>query len=155
MKSVAFVSRPFHARYSALAKTYFYLVDDGEGIDPFAADFAWRVSGPRLSLPDLRRAAAPLVGRHDFLSYCVERKPDTVRTLTSVRASRAGGRVKIALEGDGFLRGMARMLVGAMVAHARGERPADAIARSLASPDKGRGGPRAPAAGLYLARVRY
>lgn len=146
---------PFHARYSACGKTYFYLIDDAPGADPLRADFAWRTGGPRLSPARLRAAAAPLVGRHDFLSFCVEAKPDTVRELRAVSCARTGGQIKITLTGSGFLRGMARMIVGALVQAAAGKAPPEAVARALARPAKGSGGFRAPAAGLYLARVSY
>lgn len=57
--------------------------------------------------------------------------------------------------GDGFLRRMVRAIVGSLVEVGRGRHPESWITEVLASKARGRAGPTAPAAGLFLVRVDY
>jgi tRNA pseudouridine38-40 synthase len=72
----------FDARFDASAREYRYVIDTAEVPDPFTSRFRWHRPGA-LSVPRMRRAAAPLVGEHDFASFC--RRPagerSTVRDL--------------------------------------------------------------------------
>jgi tRNA pseudouridine38-40 synthase len=66
-----------------------------------------------------------------------------------------GDLVVFEIEGTGFLRHMARSLVGTLLEVGRGRRPADSMGRLLAARDRGAAGPTAPAQGLTLVRVQY
>jgi tRNA pseudouridine38-40 synthase len=163
----------FHARASARSRTYVYLV--GWPPPPGLAPYAWALPDarafPDLAAPemDLARAAdalRPAVGEHDFGGFArrgeqtARRAVDaraTVRTLTraDVVASAWTPLAAIVLEGHGFLRAMARHLVGAAIAAAVGAGPPGAIEEILAHPERPYRGVRAPGWGLTLARVDY
>ena len=59
------------------------------------------------------------------------------------------------ITGDGFLRHMVRAIAGTLVEIGRGRRPSEQMRDVLASRDRGRAGPTAPASGLFLVGVEY
>jgi tRNA pseudouridine38-40 synthase len=158
------VARSFHARASALARTYVYLVGvpAPEELRPYAWSLpderAFPGVDPRRLDPDLLRAAlAPAVGEHDFRAFARPgEQRATIRTVTraDVVSASFGPLHAVVIEGRGFLRAMVRNLVGTAVAAGLGlERP-DVVRGLLAAGARYRG-VRAPGWGLTLARVRY
>jgi tRNA pseudouridine38-40 synthase len=103
------------------------------------------------------RAAADLVGEHDFVAFCgvLPEKGGTVRTVHSVTLTRAGELARIRIEGAGFLHRMVRIATGTLIEIADGRRALDDIPRILASRDRREAGYTAPACGLTLAGVTY
>jgi tRNA pseudouridine38-40 synthase len=158
------VGSSFHARNTALSRTYVYLV--GAPAPDVLRPYAWSLPDarafpglmdPRLE-PDLLRAAlAGAVGTHDFAGLARPgEQRGTVRTVLRadvVSASWAPLHA-VVLEGRGFLRAMVRNLVGAAVAAALGAAPPGAIRDLIALRGRYRG-VRAPGWGLTLAAVRY
>jgi tRNA pseudouridine38-40 synthase len=142
-------------RFAARGKRYLYrvLVDDVR--DPQWRTRAWRV--PRLDRALLACEAESACGTHDFagLRASGDARIHTVRTLTRVAIeSEADARiVAVVVEGNAFLYNMVRILVGTMVDVARGRLRAGAIARAIATRDRGAAGTTAPAHGLSLERV--
>jgi tRNA pseudouridine38-40 synthase len=115
---------------------------------------------PRLDLAAMQRAAALLVGEHDFAAF--QAAGGDVRTsVRRVLRSRlrvvpgASGYVHYDIEGTGFLRHMVRNIVGTLVDIGRGRWPAEYIGELLTSRDRRRAGATAPPEGLVLVRVRY
>jgi tRNA pseudouridine38-40 synthase len=105
----------------------------------------------------MRLAARELVGERDFAAFC-RRPPDgssTVRRLERLAVVRSGHRVEVAARADGFLHQMVRSLVGMLVAVGGGARGPGELADVLASGDRARAAPIAPASGLTLERVTY
>ena len=157
VRSAAVVSREFHARFSAVGKTYHYHLVHGDRADPFEHAYAWSV--PRaLDLDAMRAVAAVLRGRHDFRAFSAfggEERENTVRTLARLDLVPDGRRLRIEAEADGFLYKMVRSLVGALVYAGSGRLGPARVEELLA------GGPRsaevetAPPQGLFLVRVRY
>ncbi len=97
----------------------------------------------------MRAAAARLVGTRDFAPFSITGSDPgtTVRTLARLDVEEDGSLLVITAEGDGFLRGMVRRLVGTLRDAGRGRiRPEEAVERP---------GPTAEARGLTLARVLY
>ncbi len=158
------VAPSFHARASALTRTYVYLV--GAPPPEPLARYAWSLPDPR-AFPDLaapaidaaalRAALADAVGTHDFrgLARPGEQR-GTVRTLLRAEVTTAEWAPlhAVVLEGRGFLRAMVRNLVGTAVAIAVGRSPASAVRDLLAGRARYRG-VRAPGWGLTLAAVSY
>ena len=146
----------FHARSSARAKEYRYRIDGAEVTSPFIGPFVWSVRGA-LDIEALGRAAAALVGRHDFTSFCRAdcELDDRVRTLRRSEIRREDGEIVYVVEGDGFLRHMVRTIVGTLVEVGRGRRAPEAMGDVLRARDRRAAGVCAPASGLALARVEY
>ncbi len=150
------VDADFHARFSALARHYRYLIlrrPTRSALWYRRAFWTHRA----LSLAPMRAAAAALIGRHDFTSFralaCQAKSP--VRTLHYLDLIERGSLLELRVGADGFLHHMVRNLVGVLLAIGRGERPVSWAAELLALKDRSRGGVTAPAHGLYLVRVDY
>lgn len=144
----------FHARLSAVGKTYVYRIWNSPVPDVFARRF--RVCVPqRLDDEAMRRAAADLVGTHDFTSFCVRGKKSAVRTLTELSVRREGDALTLTFSADGFLHHMVRILTGTLLEVGLGKRPAGSMPALLAEKRRAAAGQTAPAAGLCLMEVRY
>ena len=154
----------FHARSSAVSRTYVYLVGapPPEPLRPYA----WTlpdprafpaVPEPRLDPDRIREALSHAVGTHDFAGFARPgEQRGTVRTLlrAEVLSATWAPLHAIVLEGTGFLRAMVRNLVGTAVAAGLGVAPPGDLDTLLRA--RGRYlGVRAPGWGLTLARVRY
>jgi tRNA pseudouridine38-40 synthase len=146
----------FDARRAAAGKRYLYLLDNGAVADPLRRRFAWHVPGA-LDLHAMRAALAVVRGRHDFSAFCAApgRDADPVCRVQAVHVLRRRALVAVLLSADRFLHHMVRNLVGSAVEVARGARPPEWMRDVLATRDRRRGGPTAPAHGLVLVRVRY
>ena len=159
------VAPDFHARFGATAKSYRYRICNADVMSPFERHYAWHVFGP-LDVEAMDAAARSLEGRHDFAAFqtaggtprTTERivMRSRVKRSTTEDAEEKGGDVIVyEITGDGFLRHMVRAIVGTLVDIGRGRRPSEAMRDVLASCDRGRAGPTAPAWGLFLVGVEY
>lgn len=146
----------FHARFSAVGKTYRYRIVTGEIASPFERWFVWHLPGP-LRLAAMQQAAAVLAGRHDWASFQAAGTDvdDTTRTITAVDVREADDGVVIEVRGEGFLRHMVRIMVGTLVDVGAGRRAPDTMADVLAARDRRAAGDTAPACGLTLVSVDY
>jgi tRNA pseudouridine38-40 synthase len=148
----------FHARFSAVTKTYEYRIWNGPAVPPFLRLYTWQVPQP-LAIALLQRGAAAIVGTHDFAAFqgAGSVVHSTTRTVTeaSWRPGTADTPLVFEITGEGFLRHMVRSLVGTLVEAGLGRRPADDVAGLLASPDRTRAGRTAPPHGLFLTKVSY
>jgi tRNA pseudouridine38-40 synthase len=152
----AYASDRFDARFSASAREYRYVVSTGPVSDPFRARFEWFRPGD-LSVPRMRAAARPLVGEHDFTSFCRHpgRDRPTVRRLERLTVAREGGRVTFGIRANAFLHQMVRSIVGTLVEVGEGRFDPDAIQGMLNARDRSGTGRVAPPHGLTLERVVY
>jgi tRNA pseudouridine38-40 synthase len=174
------VRSTFHARHSAIAKTYEYHILRAIDCPPFLARYVYACPWP-LSLDALQAAALLFEGEHDFLSFAAtdpdlshresaqadallqNSKPptaeSTVRTVFSSRweqrSSDAGELLVYRVRGNGFLHHMVRNLVGTMIDVGRGHLAPEEIPRILAVRSRSEAGPTAPARGLFLHSVDY
>ena len=156
----------FHARSSALARRYRYVIGTDEGArSPFRRPFEWALGdrGSRaLELGVLQRAAEAVTGEHDFRGLAASgggggaRSHYRCRVALAQWAPRADGAgVTFTIEADRFVHRMVRFLVGAMVDIALGRRPLPDLPLLLAATDNQAASPPAPPQGLYLVAVRY
>lgn len=146
--SVSEAKDDFHARYSASGKVYVYRLRRGDTLLPHAG-LVEALAGEPLDVGAMRAAAERLVGTRDFAPFSITGSDPgtTVRTLRRLDVSEEGSLLVITAEGDGFLRGMVRRLVGTLRDAGRGRiRPDEALERP---------GPTAEARGLTLVRVLY
>jgi tRNA pseudouridine38-40 synthase len=152
-----FAPRDFHARYSAIGKTYRYHLCSNPILQPLEIGRCWHLPF-RIDRELLSEAAARFVGSHDFASFSASRgKPDenTIRAIQRLDVRAAKDLIRLDLEGTGFLYRMVRMLVGSMVRVASGKENLAWIDDLLRHPAIGKSGYTAPAEGLYLLKVKY
>lgn len=146
----------FHARLNAHSKTYRYRIWNSEIPNVLERSYLYPLPEP-LDVAAMERAAADLVGTHDFRSFCgLKRfKKSTVRTITDITITQHGSEVRLEFTGNGFLMRMVRILAGTLVEVGLGQRAADAMPAVLAAQDRAAAGPALPAQGLALVRVEY
>jgi len=150
------VGEDFHARYSATARRYRYVLHDHP---TRPALLARRVGWFHLPLDEaaMAEAAIHLVGEHDFTAFraagCQARTP--VRRLYEARVQRDGAYLTFDFHANGFLHHMVRNLVGALVTVGKGAQPPEWIAGLLAARDRSLAAPTFPPHGLYLCGVDY
>lgn len=146
----------FHARYSAEARTYRYLIFNRRERSALAAGRACWQSRP-LDVPRMREAATHLVGTHDFSSFrssqCQSRSP--LRQVESLSVQQQGPWIEITVTANAFLHHMVRNFAGLLIEIGqRGEHPSRALS-VLRARDRRQSAPTAAPEGLYLERVRY
>jgi tRNA pseudouridine38-40 synthase len=146
----------FDARRAAIGKRYAYVIDNGPVADPLMRRFAWHVPAP-LDERAMRAALHALRGRHDFSAFCAApgREAPPLCRVQALHVVRRRARLVVLVSADRFLHHMVRNIVGSAVEVGRGARSAAWLAEVLASRDRRRAGPTAPAQGLVLVRVRY
>lgn len=147
----------FHARKSAVSKVYTYRMVATRVMSPLDGMFATQVD-PRIRLQPMSEAMAGLVGRHDFTAFALAggTHTDPHRNILRAELRRSGeGGLLLELEGNGFLRGMVRSLVGTLLEVGLGKRTPSEFLELLAGAPRSAAGPTAPPQGLVLERVLY
>ena len=158
IRSIEATGHEFNARFSATSRTYRYHLWNDPVANPLVARYSWHVERP-LQLWALRAAADPLVGEHDFSSFCRRPDPDAsmVRRVLAIEwTTRTDSPLlRCEISATSFCHQMVRSVVGLMVEVGLGRRtPAD-VARVLRARDRGAAAPVAPAHGLILWNVGY
>lgn len=149
------VKNGFHARKSAVGKTYEYNVDTGEKPDVFLRKYSAHFPG-KLDLDAMRHAATFLKGTHDFAAFTDKKdEKSTKRTIYDIMVTRQNRQVKLEYTGDGFMYHMVRILTGTLLEVGTGERAPENVERVLNEKDRTKAGFLAPAKGLFLSRVYY
>ena len=165
----------FHPIRDAIRKRYRYVIHDGPVREVLLRRYCWHYGRGRLDAESMNRAAAALLGKHDFSSFQTSgaERESSVRTISAItvrrtgegpgvfqtggQQSRAGGRdwIVLEVEADGFLDNMVRAIVGTLVEVGRGAQPEGWPAEVLQAADRTTGGPTAPPQGLFLVSVDY
>ena len=146
----------FHARYSARWRRYRYRYLDRQGRPALERTRCWHVAGP-LDVEAMSRAAQALVGKHDWTTFCSASEPrdERVREMRSARLTRRGEYVELELVAEGFLRGLARSIAGALAEVGRERRKPAWVGEILRAKDRRLAAKTAPAGGLTLMEVIY
>jgi tRNA pseudouridine38-40 synthase len=152
----------FHARHSARGKTYRYRIYREAICPPFLARYVWHYPYP-LCEEKMVRAAALVVGEHDFTSFAAvdpergrEDSPaSNVRNIFSSSWERLGEELIYTVRGSGFLHHMVRNLVGTFVLVGKETLQVEDVTRILEARNRSAAGATAPANGLYLVAVEY
>ncbi|MBL8251523.1 MAG: tRNA pseudouridine(38-40) synthase TruA [Candidatus Competibacter sp.] len=146
----------FHARFSALARRYRYLIFNRPHRSALWRQRATWCYRP-LDAGRMHAAAQCLLGEHDFSSFraadCQAHHPR--REIRELTVSRQGDGVVLEVEANAFLHHMVRNIAGVLMAIGAGERPVEWAREVLERRDRTQAGVTAPAEGLYLLAVRY
>ncbi|WP_444930297.1 tRNA pseudouridine(38-40) synthase TruA [Microbulbifer sp. SSSA002] len=150
------VPAQFHARFSARARSYRYLIHSAPTRSAHsAAEVTW--TQHPLDLEAMREGAGYLIGRHDFTSYraaqCQAKSP--VREITRLDIAPVGPLIALEISANAFLHHMVRNITGVLMAVGRGERAPIWVKEVLDQRDRSSGGVTAPPFGLYLVDVDY
>ncbi len=150
------VSDGFHARFSAIARRYRYLIANRRYRPAIASRRETWCHKP-LDAERMHAAGQVLLGEHDFSSYramqCQARHP--IRAIYALSVRREGEHVILEVEANAFLHHMVRNIAGVLMAIGAGERPFDWAAEVLEARDRTQGGVTAPPDGLYFLKVSY
>ena len=150
------VSPGFHARYSALAKTYDYYLATGMPTIAFVEPFLWGMSY-KLDPKPVGQALMLFSGKQNLraLSTGQANNENTMRQIHEARLDAKPGLWRIRITAQGFLRHVVRNLVGILVQIARHELKPGQLAEMLRAGEKLYPAPKAPPNGLYLNKVYY
>jgi len=146
----------FHARFSARWRRYRYRYLDRAARPALGRGRCWHVRG-KLDVKAMSRAAEALRGKHDWTTFCSASEPAgaRVREMRSAIVRRRGEFVELDLVAEGFLRGLARGIAGALAEVGRGRKPAGWVGELLRERDRRLAPKTAPAGGLTLMEVIY
>jgi tRNA pseudouridine38-40 synthase len=146
----------FHARYSALARTYRYELLNRPVRAALSAPYAGWFHQP-LDVGAMRAAAALLVGEHDFSAFrsseCQAKTP--VRKIHSLEISRQAESIFFEIRANAFLHHMVRNLVGTLVYVGKGSLLPAQVKEILQARDRSKAPPTFASEGLYLEKIEY
>jgi tRNA pseudouridine38-40 synthase len=150
------VHSEFHARYSAFARTYRYVLLNRPVRPALAARHVGWFHSP-LDLEPMREASACFVGEHDFSAFrsseCQAKSP--VRNVQDLKIEKNGERIDFVLRANAFLHHMVRNIVGTLVYVGKGKHPPAWAREVLESRDRALAAPTFAPEGLYLETIEY
>lgn len=150
------VDEAFHARFSALKRSYRYRIINRRAPLAIGADYAWHVSR-NLDIAAMQKAADMLIGKHDFSTFrahnCQSNSP--VKSLDRLDISQDGEEIVIRTEARSFLYHQVRNMVGTLSLVGMGRWTIEDFRTAFAACDRTKGGPTAPAQGLCFWEVSY
>ncbi len=150
------VPASFHARHSAHARRYRYLLlNRAQRPGLYACHMGWH--HVTLDVEIMQRACKCLVGSHDFNAFRAAtcQSSSSIRNMIMAEVDRIGDIVVFTFEANAYLHHMVRNIVAALAYVGMGRRPVDWIAELLGSRNRRRGAPTFSPRGLYLTRVAY
>ena len=156
VKKIQPMTDDFHARFSALSRSYRYIIYNSP-VRP--ALLNKRACWERLALDEQRmqEGAEYLIGEHDFTSFralaCQAKNP--TRTITKLNVCREGSLVILDVTANGFLHHMVRNLSGVLMSIGKQEHSPQWTQEVLLNKDRACAGVTAPSQGLYFMSVEY
>ena len=153
----------FHPRHCDSRKTYEYRIWNDIFPSPVLGRYS-HFSYRRIDIERMRRAAASLIGEHDYAAFCGSgsQAETTVRTIYSIDITSEempdygvgegdyGRMIKIRITGSGFLYNMVRIIAGTLLEIGVGTMPEDTLEKCLSTCSRSDAGPTAPAHGLVM-----
>ncbi len=150
------VADDFHARFSATARRYRYIIYNSPLRPGILKPGLTHIYG-KLDADKMNMAAQALLGEHDFSAFraaqCQSKSP--FRNVTHVSVERLGDYIKVEIQANAFVHHMVRNIVGSLLEIGQGTQPVDWMASLLAGKDRTQAAATAKANGLYLVRVDY
>lgn len=156
IKKVERVSDDFHARFSARQRSYIYKIQNTRWPAVLNMNRVWQYSLP-LNVDKMNEAASLLLGKHDFSTFrdsqCQAKSP--VKTLDEIRLWREEDIIYMRVAARSFLHHQVRNIIGTLTLVGKGKWTRDDFRQALEACDRTKGGPTAPAMGLYFEKVIY
>ena len=156
MRWIQPVDDSFHARFSATARRYRYVILNRLARPALLHQRVYWLHQP-LDVAAMHTAAQVLVGEQDFSSFraaaCQARH--AIREIFSIAVTREADFIYIDIVANAFLHHMVRNIVGSLLKIGKAERPIAWLAQVLALKDRRQAGSTAPAQGLYFVAVEY
>lgn len=156
VKDIVAVDDEFHARFSAISRTYRYQIFNHPFRSPLKRFYALWNYHP-LNVAAMKESAQYLIGEHDFSAFrsseCQARTP--FRHLQSINITQRENLIEIELKANAFLHNMVRNIVGTLLEVGLEKAPPEYVKNVLESRDRTKGGITAPPQGLYLYNVEY
>ena len=150
------VSVDFHARFSATARRYRYVIYN-HPMRPALMDKEVSWNYRPLDVESMQQAANHLVGKHDFSSFraaaCQANTP--VRTIHHLQVIKAGDYIVLDVRANAFLHHMIRNLAGLLMKVGAGDAPSGWALEVLATKDRRASAATAPPYGLYFVNAEY
>ena len=149
------VDLSFHARFSAIKKTYRYEIQTSKIPDPFLNNRAWHFPYD-LDIAKMQSSAKCFIGTHDFSGFMAVggQVKTTVRTIYDATVFEEDGKVIFEVTGNGFLYNMVRIMAGTL-AYIGSNKITEDLTTIIESRQRDRAGITAPPQGLYLKKVYY
>lgn len=156
VKEVCEVDADFHSRFSATGKVYTYQILNRPYPSALVCRFSWFIRYP-LNTERMDRAAAHIIGAHDFSSFRASScgAPHPIKTVRAAWFRKEGGLLVFEIEATGFLHHMVRNIVGTLVDVGMGRMTTDSFKEVFHSKDRRLAGVTAPSQGLFLKEVKY
>jgi tRNA pseudouridine38-40 synthase len=165
--NVSEVDKSYHPRHNARRKHYFYLISNQRNSSAFLHRYTWEVKQP-LEVQSMIDAAQYLIGKHNFSSFqgtgsdirapvreIFSLKIEKFNEIDFMTARIKDNFIKITMEADGFLRHMARNIVGTLVEIGRGRMESHRMEEILQARNRRLAGPNVPPNGLFLEKIVY
>jgi len=156
VKSVHFVEDDFHARYSAIQRTYRYIICNQKYKPALGRDYMTWETRP-LNEKLMHKAAQGLIGEHDFSSFrsseCQSKTP--FRCIDEISVTRENDKVITVIKANAFLHHMVRNIMGVLITVGVGKQPVSWVKKVLDAKDRTVANVTAPANGLFLESVLY
>lgn len=156
IRSCESVDHNFHSQHSCKKKIYLYKIKTLEPCRVFEDDRVHFIKRD-LSLKKLRKCASFFIGEHDFINFCKTgfSGKDTKRTIYSFTIIKKEKILEVRISGNGFLRGMVRLIIGALLNYEKDKVSDIDIMHALTNRSELKLNLSVPACGLYLYDVKY
>ena len=156
IKKIEKVSEVFHARFSAVQRTYLYRIQNTPYFPALNKGKVWHI-GPKLNVKKMNEAAQILLGKHDFSTFraanCQAKSP--IKTLDFIQVKRKGEEVQMLIQARSFLYHQVRNIIGTLVLVGLGKWTISDFEKAFRAKDRKKGGQTAPAEGLFFIKVNY
>ena len=161
IKHVQEVEEDFHARYSAVSRTYRYTILSEKTPSAFLRNYVYQVTYS-IDVDSMADSCKALLGTHDFSSFASTGDPvrDFTRTVTYAGIQQQVSSIQhrlihFQIEANAFLRCMVRAIAGTLLEIGKGKMPPEKMRDIMEARDRRAAGPNLPGKGLYLVKVDY
>lgn len=156
IKKLEKVDSEFHARFSAIQRTYLYRIQNTPYPPALNKGRVWYIN-QKLNVKKMNEAAQLLLGKHDFSTFraadCQAKSP--LKTLDFIELKRKGEEVQMVIKARSFLYHQVRNIIGTLVLVGLGKWTISDFKKAFEAKDRKKGGQTAPAEGLYFVKVDY